>query len=97
MEYYLKNSFKSIYVPILRFRTANHRLPAEKGRWENIPYEDRKCQVCDKNEIGDEFYYLFTCPAFANERTHLIKLYYNNRPNILKLKQLMQSRNKTLS
>ena len=92
MEYYLKNSFKSIYVPILRFRTANHKLPVEKGGWENIPYEDRKCQVCD--EIGDEFHYLFTCPAFANERTHLIKPYYYNRPNILKLKQLMQSRNK---
>ena len=94
MEYYLKNSFKSIYVPILRFRTANHKLPVEKGRWENIPYEDRKCQACDKNEIGDEFHYLFTCPAFSNERTHLIKPYYYNRPNILKLKQLMQSRNK---
>ena len=94
MEYYLINNFKSIYVPILRFRTANHKLPVEKGRWENIPYEDRKCQACEKHEIGDEFHYLFTCQAFVNERTHLIRPYYYNRPNILKLKQPMQTRNK---
>ena len=29
---------------------------------------DTKCKICDKNEIGDEFHYLFICPVFQEDR-----------------------------
>ena len=51
-EYYIKAVNRSTYLPILRFRTGNHKFPVEKGRWESIPYHERKCQVCQKKKKG---------------------------------------------
>jgi hypothetical protein len=39
-----------------RFRTYNHRLPLEVGRWENVERHNRLCQLCKYGEIGDEFH-----------------------------------------
>jgi hypothetical protein len=33
------------------------------GRWKNIARENRICPLCNNGEIGDEFHYLFKCPA----------------------------------
>ena len=71
-EYYIKAVNRSTYLPILRFRTGNHKFPVEKGRWESIPYHERKCQVCQKKkkkkkDVCDEFHYLFVCPLFGVE------------------------------
>ena len=48
-----------------RFRTSNHRLPIEVGRWANVERHNRLCQ---SREIGDEFHYVLQCPNFASER-----------------------------
>ena len=39
---------------LVKFRTSNHRLPIEEGRFIQIARADRKCLVCDSNDIGDE-------------------------------------------
>jgi len=44
-------------LALLKFRTSNHRLPVETGRYTDIAYEDRKCPFCH-NSLGDEFHYL---------------------------------------
>ena len=44
---------------LLKFRTTNHRFPIETGRWQKIDRQERKCTLCTKNDIGDEFHYLF--------------------------------------
>jgi hypothetical protein len=54
-----------------RFRTSNHRLPLEVGRWENVERHNRLCQLCKYGEIGDEFHYVLQCPNFASERKNL--------------------------
>jgi hypothetical protein len=41
---------------------SNHKLPIEHGRWNNIPRENRKCNSCNLEEIGDEFHYILNCP-----------------------------------
>ena len=81
-------------IPMVKFRTANHKLPIEVGRWENIVYEDRKCNLCDKNDLGDEFHYLLICPYFQNERKDLLKRYYYLRPNTIKFQELLNCKNK---
>ena len=53
---------------IFRFRTANHLLPVETGRYEGIPFHDRLCNLCNTHEIATEKHYLMTCPYFDNER-----------------------------
>lgn len=95
-EDYLIKLNKKHYSTLLKFRLSNHRLPVETGRWENIPLEDRKCKVCDKNDIGDEFHYLFVCNYFKSERQQLLKPYYCKNPNIIKFKELLSTDNITL-
>ena len=43
---------------MLQFRTGNHKLPVEVGRWHKIELSDRKCQLCHASSIGDEFHYI---------------------------------------
>ena len=60
-EKYLINVSKFYNYKIIKYRTGNHRLPVETGRWENIPLNERKCKLCTTDNIGDEYHYLFTC------------------------------------
>ena len=63
---------------------------------ENIPREDRKCTICDSNDIGDEFHYLFNCNCFEYERRQYLKPYFYKRPNMIKFRELLSSENVTL-
>ena len=51
---------------LCKFRTCNHRLPIEIGRWQGIERQNRTCNICDKNEIGDEFHYVLQCPSLES-------------------------------
>ena len=83
-ENYLKLLPRALYLNIFRLRTTNHRLPIEIGRWQSIALNERKCKLCDLNELGDEFHYLLVCPFFSVKRRQLIDSYYIRRPNISK-------------
>lgn len=76
----------------IRFRTRNHRFPVETGRWRSIPFDERKCHLCEM-DIGDEFHYLLVCSYFTQERQKYLKPYYYTRPNTLKLEQLINTKN----
>ena len=93
-SHYLDFIPENMYKCLLRFRTRNHRLPVECGRWKGIPLQDRKCSFCDC-DIGDEYHYLLICPHYNEQRRYLMKPFYYRRPNILKYNDLMNSRNKT--
>ena len=86
---YLLKLERSTYLPLVKFRTSNHHLPIETGRWNGIDINDRKCTKCPANEIGDEFHYLLECPYFKEDRVKLIKKYYYTHPNVMKYKELM--------
>ena len=84
-----------LYINMIRFRTGNHKLPIEIGRWNNVDIDDRKCNLCTSNSIGDEFHYLLQCPYFKQDRLRLIPACYWERPNILKYRNLLCSNNET--
>ena len=67
---------------LLKFRTRNHRLPVEVGRWNKIELRERKCVFC-KNDIGDEYHYILICPYLNLSRKQYIKPYYFKRPNTI--------------
>ena len=52
-EKYLVNVPAKFRKYLLKFRTRNHMLPVETGRWRRIRREDRKCHLCQL-DIGDE-------------------------------------------
>ena len=89
LERYLTILSKNRYSVLVKFRTGNHFFPIETDRWLGIELNDRKCSLCDLNDIGDEIHYLLICPFFEDKRKALIKSYYYKRPNILKFKELL--------
>jgi len=62
----------------------------ETGRWRNIPREDRICNFCNENEIGDEYQYLFIYKddVISQSRNRFIPRYYHTYPNTYKFERL---------
>jgi hypothetical protein len=83
-------------ISLIKFRTTNNDLPVNKLRFQAIPRNERICTKCTLNEIGDEFHYLFLCPAFDEKRQQYIPKYYCIRPNSFKFSQLLSSKRKSL-
>lgn len=80
-------------IAMTKLRIANHKLPIEKGRYNNLPREDRKCNLCNSEKIGDEFHFLLECPLLNEIRTKYISKYYFTKPNLFKYSQLLSSQN----
>ena len=74
---------------LISFRLGNNKLPGVLGRIRNNDPEDRTCQLCEKNEIGDEFHYLLDCPHFHEQRLRFLGHYYSHHPNIIKFNKIM--------
>ena len=77
----------------MAFRTRNHRMPVETGRWRGIPFRERICQFCN-NDIGDEYHMTLVCEKFKTERIRYVKPYFYRNPNTLKFRDLMNLSNK---
>ena len=72
-----------------KLRTANHKLPVEKGRYINLPREQRSCNLCNSDSIGDKFHFLLECPMLTDLRVKYIPKYYRKRPNFFKFSELL--------
>ena len=79
---------------LIRFRCGSHKLPIETGRFYNIDRSERLCDLCDKEELGDEFHYIFNCTFFNTERRKFIPQHIYNNRNIQSLSDLMNSHDK---
>ena len=88
-----QSNYINVLSPILceylmSYRTRNHRLPVEAGRWQSIPPNKRLCSYC-KSDIGDEYHNLLVFNNFENERSKFVKTYYYRHPNTIKFQQLI--------
>ena len=92
LEKYFNILDKKNYIIFCKFRTINHKLPIETGRWQNIERQNRKCTLCN-TDIGDEYHYILNCPSFINERKNYIKKRFYERPNTIFFKEIMSSEN----
>ena len=68
LENYLTIFSGKIRNSICRFRTANHRLAVEAGRWLGKDYEQRFCTLCHSDKIGDGFHFLLECELLKHLR-----------------------------
>ena len=91
-EYVLSNIPIHKQRILARFRTTNHKLPIETGRWQNIDRNERKCNIC-KSDIGDEMHYILTCPAMNDIRQYYIPKIFHRRPNVIKFYKLFSNKN----
>ena len=91
LESYLLNLSPYEREVVTKLRCCNLNLPIETGRWENIPRENRLCQLCNLQNIGNEYHYLFECTNVDFERLRLkfVPAYYRKNPNIHKMKGMI--------
>ena len=92
--YLQKVKINKFCIALSKLRVSSNRLEVEVGRWSRpnrIPIDERKSRVCKKLE--DEYHFLIECQLFKDLRIKYPKRYYWNRPNMLKLKELMSSTN----
>ena len=52
----------------MKLRISSHKLRTETGRYDNIPRDERLCNLCNCNRIEDETHFLLDCPSFSSIR-----------------------------
>ena len=53
---------------LVKLRISSHKLRIETGRYDNIPREERLCNLCNCNRIEDKTHFLLDCPSFSSIR-----------------------------
>ena len=74
LQNYLYKMPPDIWIPLIKIRTRNHKLPVELQSWNILfkPRNERYCNVCNLNEVGDEFHFIARCPIFLEDRQKYI-------------------------
>ena len=93
LETYLERLPAKLRNIFFKFRTTNHRLPVETGRWFNVPYDERLCARCNEGKIADEYHYFLECNALATLGKYYLYRIYCSRPNIMKFNEIMSTSN----
>ena len=103
----IKHEFKyEHYLDILNVRKFRHcyaqlrsgslELELERGRYLNIPREERLCKICNLGEVENELHFIFKCPMLSDIRNLYIPAKFHQNPSINKLYVLLCSDNDTL-
>ena len=97
-EKYLTVPNHSDRINLCKFKCRNTKIPVVTQGYtsRNIPatpYENRLCQVCAMNVVGDEYHYILECPAFQEHRSNYLNEFFIRNPNREKLTLLFQSYN----
>ena len=67
LEKYLNlNLDKHVVFNFSKLRISNHRVEIERGRYKNLPAEERFCKICNDNiSVEDEFHFVMKCTAYS--------------------------------
>lgn len=76
-------------VALSRFRISSHDLFIERGRYENLPRNERICKFCNSQSVESEYHFLLVCPYYVELRNKYFKRYYCHWPNLNKFNSLM--------
>ncbi len=78
IEKFLSKRQRSI---LAQFRCGILPLKIETGRYINLKIQKRICELCDMNEIEDEFHFLIQCPLYFQLRKELFDAAKNWYPD----------------
>ncbi len=53
IEDYLVKLTKIKRINVCKFRTGNNQLPVVRGRYHNVRREERLCDKCNSEQVGD--------------------------------------------
>ncbi len=93
----LLNRVSRIYLS--KYCTGNNKLPIVTGRYHDVRREERCCDKCNDEHLGDEYHVLRQCQNrnINHLRHRHIPKYYRARPSHIEIITFMQSRNVHLS
>ena len=66
---------------ITNFRISSHKLEIERGRYFNVPADQRTCKLC-KLSVENEIHFLLECPELHVARQDTLTLIYEHFPNV---------------
>ena len=58
---------------LAKLRCGILQLHIETGRFNQTKLEDRKCNICNNNEVEDEYHFVCVCKEYDNERQILFQ------------------------
>ena len=96
-EKYLTILPSNLKRKMTQFRLSSHKLPVQRLRYFDVPRHERLCTLCDKQEMGDEYHYLFSCtyqPIQDKRRLMISRRIYHHH-NIFKFQSLMNIKAKS--
>lgn len=76
---------------IVKLRLSSHHLNIEIGRHRNIDRAERKCILCNLNDLEDEYHFTLVCPIYNDLRKQYIQKYFYVRPSVAKFISLLNS------
>ena len=81
VQVYLQRMPPDIWIPLIKIRTSNHKLPIQFYSWNIVfkPREERTCTICGSGEVGDELHYILHCEVFKDERNKFLPSTRNNK------------------
>ncbi len=84
---------KSSRILITRLSTSNNKSPINIVRYKGLNREERSCNTCNANVIGDEFHVILECTneEIVRLREMCIPSYYTLRPTHFRYAALMQN------
>ena len=54
---------------------------------QNILRKNRKCKLCNRSQIGDEYHYIYECNYFNQKRKQSLSKYFIYRHNVIKVSE----------
>ena len=84
LDFIENTSMRKIYS---RFRLSSHDLEIERGKYgaKSTPPDERLCNLCNLNEVEDEFHFLMICPRYAHERNNVLNDIHQSFPSAANL------------
>lgn len=91
---------------IARIRCGTFPLEVERGRYRNIPIEQRVCKMCNSGSIEDEQHFILYCDRYSVLRNKLFTaispdpaypLRINELPPNAALNELLSNNNKSIA
>jgi len=74
-----------------KFRTGNHKLAVEQGRYNNTERHLRFCNICDEQKLGDEYHFVMECISLDDLRNQYLPRYIVRSRNTISFTRLMSS------
>ena len=91
---YLIDLPDSLKYIVCRFRTVNHKLPLETGRYTRIPRNERICKMCNSGQLGDELHFCLECPALKELRIRFLPAIIYKKTNVINFGCILNIKNK---